>query len=475
MQVKPMTVEGLLKKVQEEDIQFIDFRFTDLLGKLHHTTYRASAIGKAELEYGVTIDGSSIVGWKEIEQSDMIIKPELNTLYMDPFSAQSTLILFCQVIDPLTQSGYLRDPRTIAKNAQTYLKDSGVGDNAYFGPELEFFIFDSVRYKNQPHDSGFKLDFEEGLYNSYKKYEAGNHGHRPGVKGGYFPVPPVDSLNDIRAEMSLALESVGLKVGVHHHEVAESQCEIGFEYDELLTSSDNVQKFKYIVKNVAASYGKTVTFMPKPLFGDNGSGMHTHQSIWKNGENLFFSKAGQYSNLSDICLYYIGGIIKHAKAISAFTNPTTNSYKRLVPGYEAPTQLAYSECNRSAAIRIPYVHSDKAKRIEVRFPDPTANPYLAFAALMMAGIDGIKNKIHPGVANDKNLYNLNEAEKEKVPTMCTSLKEAIQNLNNDREFLKQGNVFSDDIIDAYIKLKSLEIETLERRPHPVEFEMYYNF
>ena len=466
-------ISEILRRIKDESIQFIDFRFTDTLGKFHHTTYKSSYIGENELINGLMFDGSSIAGWKQINCSDMIIKPDCSTAFIDPFTSQSTMVLICDVIDPKTQEGYNRDPRTIAGKAQRYLQSGKVGDKAYFGPELEFFIFDDVRFINTPHESGMVLDSEEASCNSNKKYESGNSGHRAGVKGAYFPVPPIDLLHDIRSEMVLAIESVGLKASVHHHEVAESQCEIGFEYAELVASSDNVQKFKYIIKNVAASYGKSATFMPKPVYGDNGSGMHTHQSIWLKDNNLFFDKNGSYAELSEMCLYYIGGIIKHAKAINAFSNPATNSYKRLVPGYEAPVQLAYSASNRSAAIRIPYVYNSKAKRIEVRFPDPSANPYLTFAAMLMAGLDGIKNKIHPGQANDNDLYNLSIEEAEKIPTVCGSLGEALESLNMDREFLKVGEVFNDDMLDAYIALKMKEVEQLERRPHPIEFEMYY--
>ncbi len=473
MPTNESNVKDILRRVKDENIQFIDFRFTDTLSKFHHITYRSPSIGENELLNGIIFDGSSIPGWKQVNCSDMIIKPDFSTAFIDPFTTQSTLVLICDVIDPKTQTGYLRDPRTIARKAIDYLKSSKIGDQVYFGPELEFFLFDDVRFKNHPHTSSFSLDSEEGSYNSDKKYESGNLGHRAGIKSAYFPVPPIDLSYDIRSEMALALEGVGLKVGVHHHEVAESQCEIGFEYAEILQSSDNVQKLKYVIKNIAASYGKSATFMPKPIFGENGSGMHAHQSIWKDGNNLFYDKGGEYAELSEMCLYYIGGIMKHAKAINAFSNPTTNSYKRLVPGYEAPVGLAYSASNRSASIRIPYVYNPKAKRIEVRFPDPTANPYLTFAAMMMAGLDGIKNKIHPGKANDKDLYHLTEKEANEVPGICNSLQQALNSLDQDREFLKMGNVFSDDMIDAYIILKTREVKELEKRPHPIEFEMYY--
>lgn len=467
------STKDILKMIKDHKVENVDFRFTDSKGKFHHITYRATHVDEVVLQQGLGFDGSSIEGWKEINESDMLIKPDLSTAHLDVFTEQSCLILICDVIDPMTGEGYERDPRTVAKKAEAFVKKSGVGDVVYIGPEAEFFVFDDIRFSNDPHKVMYKIDSEEGPHNNCTKYPMGNFGHRPDYKGGYFPVQPVDSLFDVRCEMVSCLKEFGLVPTLHHHEVAASQCEIGFEYSTLVNSADNIQKFKYVVHNVAARHGKTATFMPKPIFGDNGSGMHTHQSIWKGGKPLFY-KEGGYADLSETAIYYIGGIIKHAKAINAFANPTTNSYKRLVPGYEAPVQLAYSARNRSAAIRIPYVHSPKAKRIEVRFPDPTANPYLAFAAMLMAGIDGIKNKIHPGEAIDKNLYNLSEKESKKVPTVCRSLREALEHLDKDRAFLKQGGVFSDDLIDSYIALKMPEVEAWEMAPHPIEFKMYYS-
>ncbi len=465
--------EEILSLLKKEVIEQVDFRFTDTLGKLHHITYKASNLTKSLLEYGIGFDGSSISGWKEINESDMQLKPDLDSWIMDPFTAMPCMIIFCNVFDPTTGKPYLRDPRSLVIRAEEYLKKSGVGEIAFFGPEIEFFIFDDVRYSITPNKAYCRVDSHEGPYNSGTKFANGNTGHRPDYKGGYFPVQPIDSLFDIRSEICSVLEEIGLKSTLHHHEVAASQCEIGFEYSTPMHSADNVQKFKYAVKNVADSYGKTATFMPKPVYGDNGSGMHTHQSIWKKGKNLFF-KTGNYAELSESCLYYIGGIIKHAQAINAFTNPTTNSYKRLVPGFEAPVQLAYSARNRSAAIRIPFSNGEKAKRIEVRFPDPTANPYLAFAAMLLAGIDGIKNKIHPGSAIDKNLYALTPKEEKLIPKVSGSLCESLKQLSKDREFLKKGDVFSDDLIDSYIDLKMNEVRTWEMAPHPIEFKMYYS-
>lgn len=465
--------EDILSLIKSEAVEQIDFRFTDILGKFHHITYKASNFSQSLLGHGIAFDGSSILGWKEINESDMLLKPDLETATMDPFTATPCLIIFCNVFDPVTGKPYIRDPRSVMIRAEEYLKKSGVGEAAYFGPETEFFIFDDIRFINDPNMTSFEIDSHEGSYNSDTKFANGNSGHRPGCKGGYFPVQPVDSLFDIRSEISTVLEGIGLKPILHHHEVAASQCEIGFEYSTPMHSADNVQKFKYVVKNVANSYGKTATFMPKPIYGDNGSGMHIHQSIWKKGKNLFY-KAGTYADLSETCLYYIGGIIEHARAINAFANPTTNSYKRLVPGFEAPVKLAYSARNRSAAIRIPYSHEEKAKRIEVRFPDPTANPYLAFSSMLLAGIDGIKNKIHPGNAIDKNLYALTSKEDAHIPKVSASLYESLKHLDKDREFLKKGDVFSDDLIDKYIDIKMNEVRAWEMAPHPIEFKMYYS-
>lgn len=458
--------------LEENNVEFVDFRFTDSRGKWQHTSFIASAVTEDILDNGVMFDGSSISGWKDINESDMILQPDLDSVILDPFTAHATAVVFCDVIEPATGQGYTRDPRSIAQRAENYLKMSGVGDTAFFGPELEFFLFDDVRFDVQMNGSFVSLDQEESPANSGAEFPAGNMGHRPRVKGGYFPVAPVDSMADIRGEMLSTLTDVGLEPVLHHHEVAPAQNELGFEFSTLLKTADNVQKYKYVVHNVAHAYGKTATFMPKPIKGDNGTGMHTHQSIWKDGNPLFAGNG--YADLSETCLYYIGGIIKHAKAINAFANASTNSYKRLIPGFEAPVLLAYSARNRSASIRIPYGASAKAKRIEVRFPDPTANPYLAFSAMLMAGLDGIENKIHPGEAMDKNLYDLPPEELSDVPTVAGSLREALEALDADREFLKKGDVFTDDVIDAYIALKMEEVEDFEHTPHPVEFQRYYS-
>ncbi|MBI3515655.1 MAG: type I glutamate--ammonia ligase [Proteobacteria bacterium] len=465
-------VKKVMDLIKENDVKYVDFRFTDPRGKWQHTAQHISTVDEDMLNDGVMFDGSSIAGWKAINESDMTLKPDLDTAVMDPFAAQPQLILFCDVLEPSTGQPYGRDPRSIAKRAEAYMKSSGVGDTAYFGPEAEFFVFDDVRFKTDMHQSYYYIDSEEGPYNSGRTYEDGNMGHCPGIKGGYFPVPPVDSASDLRAEMLTVMHDMGVEVEKHHHEVAPSQHELGVKFTTLVMAADSMQKYKYVVQNVAHSYGKTATFMPKPIFKDNGSGMHTHQSIWKAGKPLFAGNG--YADLSDMALFYIGGIIKHAKAINAFTNPTTNSYKRLVPGYEAPVLLAYSSRNRSASCRIPFSASPKGKRVEVRFPDPLANPYLANASMLMAGLDGIANKIHPGQPMDKNLYDLPPEELREVPTVCGSLREALDSLDKDRAFLKRGDVFSDDQIDAYIALKMEEIDRFETTPHPVEFEMYYS-
>ncbi len=467
-----MSAANVLEMIKKHDVQFVDFRFTDPRGKWQHTTYIANKVDSASFEDGIMFDGSSIAGWKAINESDMILMPDTSTAFLDPFTAQPTLVIFCDIIEPSSGQSYGRDPRSTAKKAEAYLKYTGVGDTAYFGPELEFFMFDSIRFGQDMFESYVHIESEENPNNSGKDYPHGNMGHRPGVKGGYFPVAPVDSAVDIRGEMLTTLAQVGITPVLHHHEVAPSQHELGFDFSTLTYTADNVQKYKYVIHNVAHSYGKTVTFMPKPVPGDNGSGMHVHQSIWKGGKPLFAGNG--YADLSETCLYYIGGIIKHAKALNAITNASTNSYKRLVPGYEAPVLLAYSSRNRSASIRIPYVASPKAKRIETRFPDCTANPYLAFAALLMAGLDGIENKIHPGDAMDKNLYDLPPEELKDIPTVAGSLREACAALDKDRAFLKKGDVFSDDQIDALIALKMEEIAQWEMAPHPVEFKMYYS-
>lgn len=462
----------ILKRIKDEQIEFVDFRFTDSKGKWQHTTLVSEQVSKSTFEDGVMFDGSSIGGWKDINESDMILMPDADSAFMDPFTAQSTLVVSCDVIEPNTGQGYERDPRSTAKRAEAYLAYSGIGDTAYFGPELEFFVFDDARFSVDMNGSFARVDSEEGPYNSATEYDIGNVGHRPRVKGGYFPVQPVDSLNDIRAEMTSTLRDVGIKPQLHHHEVAPSQCEIGFEFSTLVATADNVQKYKYVVHNVAHSYGKTATFMPKPIAGDNGSGMHTHQSIWKDGKPLFAGNG--YADLSEMALFYIGGIIKHAKALNAFTNASTNSYKRLIPGFEAPVMLAYSARNRSASIRIPYVANAKGKRIEVRFPDSSCNPYYGFAAMLMAGLDGIENKIHPGDAMDKNLYDLPAEERGGIENVCGSLREALDALDKGRAFLKKGDVFTDDQIDAYIQLKMKEVYDVEHTPHPVEFLNYYS-
>ncbi len=461
-----------LQLVEEHDAEFVDFRFTDPKGKLQHTAYSVKQISEETFAEGVMFDGSSIAGFKEINESDMILMPDAASAFVDPFTAQPTINVFCDVVDPATGKGYTRDPRSVAKRAEDYLIKTGLADKAYFGPELEFFVFDDVRFSSGMNGAFYEIDSEEAPKNSGRTYEMGNYGHRPTVKGGYFPVQPVDSLSDIRAEMLNTLNMVGMEGVLHHHEVAPGQCELGFMFSTLTSTGDNVQKYKYVVHNVAHSYGKTATFMPKPVSGDNGSGMHVHQSLWKTGKPLF--AGDKYAELSEMSLYYIGGIIKHAHALNAFTNPSTNSYKRLIPGYEAPVLLAYSSRNRSASIRIPYVFGPKAKRIEVRFPDATANPYFAMSAMMMAGLDGIKNKIHPGEAMDKNLYELPANQLKKVPTVCGSLREALQALDKDRAFLTAGGVFNDDLIDSYIELKMQEVMKWETTPSPVEFEMYYS-
>ena len=462
----------VLKLIKEKDVKFVDLRFTDTKGKMQHVTAEASCIDEGVFADGYAFDGSSIAGWKGIEASDMLLSPDPATAHLDPFFAQTTLAIFCDVIEPSTGELYERDPRGIAKKAEAYLKQTGVGDTVYFGPEAEFFLFDDVRFTTDPFNIGFKLDSTELPSNSGTDYEMGNLGHRPRTKGGYFPVPPVDSAQDIRSEMLSVMAEMGVNVEKHHHEVAAAQHELGIKFGPMVTIADHLQIYKYVAHNVAQAYGKTATFMPKPVFGDNGSGMHCHQSIWKDGQPLF--AGNKYSDLSDTCLYYIGGILKHAKAINAFTNPTTNSYKRLVPGYEAPVLLAYSARNRSASCRIPHVSSPKAKRIEVRFPDPAANPYLAFAAMLMAGLDGILNKIHPGEPMDKNLYDLPPIELARIPTVASSLREAIQSLDEDRAFLKMGGVFTDDMIDTYSERKMAEVLRFETTPHPVEFDMYYS-
>jgi len=465
--------ERTLNLIKDNDVRWVDLRFTDTKGKEQHVTIPASEVDEDTFEDGKMFDGSSIAGWKGINESDMILMPDDATSVLDPFTDDSTIILRCDIVEPSTMQGYERDPRCVAKRAEAYLSATGIGDTAFFGPEPEFFVFDDVKWHADISGAGYTIGSEEAAWSSNQHFEDGNSGHRTRVKGGYFPVPPVDSLHDIRAAMCTAMEQMGLPIEVHHHEVGTAgQCEIGVKFNTLVQKADEVQILKYCVHNVAHAYGKTATFMPKPLVGDNGSGMHVHQSVSKDGTNIFAGDG--YSGLSDTALFYIGGVIKHARALNAFTNASTNSYKRLVPGFEAPVMLAYSARNRSASIRIPYEPSPKGKRVEVRFPDPTANPYLAFAALLMAGIDGIQNKIHPGEAADKDLYDLSPEEGQAIPTVASSLSMALEALDGDREFLTQGGVFTDDMIDAYIALKQDDIKRLDMTTHPVEFDMYYS-
>ncbi|WP_209017089.1 type I glutamate--ammonia ligase [Roseibium aggregatum] len=466
------TAAEVLKEIQEKDVKFVDLRFTDPKGKMQHVTMDVALVDEDMFAEGVAFDGSSIAGWKAINESDMMLILDPESAHMDPFFAQSTMAIFCDIIDPITGEGYNRDPRMTAKKAEAYVKSGGFGDTIFVGPEAEFFMFDDVRFNADPYNTGFILDSAELPSNMGSEYETGNLGHRPRTKGGYFPVPPVDSAQDIRSEMLSVMGEMGVPTEKHHHEVAAAQHELGMKFDKLTVCADHMQVYKYVVHQVAHAYGKTSTFMPKPVFGDNGTGMHCHLSIWNEGEPVF--AGNQYADLSETCLYFIGGILKHAKALNAFTNPSTNSYKRLVPGYEAPVLLAYSSRNRSASCRIPFTASPKAKRVEVRFPDPSANPYLCFSALLMAGLDGIKNKLHPGDAMDKNLYDLPPEELAEIPTVCGSLREALESVDADREFLKAGGVFDDDQIDAYIELKMEEVERFEMTPHPVEFDMYYS-
>ncbi|PKO46756.1 MAG: type I glutamate--ammonia ligase [Betaproteobacteria bacterium HGW-Betaproteobacteria-22] len=468
-----MSVENVMKLIIDNDIKFVDFRFTDTRGKEQHVTVPVSHFNEDKFTEGHAFDGSSIAGWKGIQASDMQLMPDPSTANIDPFMDEPTLILTCDVVDPTDGKGYERDPRSLAKRAEAYLKSTGLGDTAYFGPEPEFFIFDSIQWDVSMSGSSVRINSEEGAWASNEKFEGGNTGHRPGVKGGYFPVPPVDSLHDIRSAMCTTLEAMGVPVEVHHHEVATAgQCEIGTKFSTLTQRADWTQIQKYVILNTAHAYGKTATFMPKPFAGDNGSGMHVHQSVWKDGKNLFAGNG--YAGLSEFALYYIGGIIKHAKALNAITNPGTNSYKRLVPHFEAPVKLAYSAKNRSASIRIPFVHSDKARRVEARFPDPIANPYLAFSALLMAGLDGVQNKIHPGEPATKDLYHLPPEEDKQIPTVCSSLEQALEALDKDREFLTKGGVFTNEWIDAYIDLKMEEVNKVRITPHPVEFGLYYS-
>ena len=469
MATKP---KDIIARIKDNDIEWVDLRFTDPKGKWQHLTMCAGVIDEDALEDGLMFDGSSIEGWKAINESDMILKPDLDAVYDDSFSATPMLVMFCDIVEPSTGEGYARDPRTTAKRAEAYVASTGIGDTVYVGPEAEFFMFDDVRFETGYNKSGFEIDDIELPTNTGRSYEGGNLAHRPRAKGGYFPVAPVDSAVDIRAEMVSTMLEMGLPCDKHHHEVAAAQHELGLTFGTLTQTADRMQIYKYVVHQVAHAYGKTATFMPKPIKDDNGSGMHTHISIWEKGKPLFAGNG--YAGLSDMCLYFIGGVIKHAKALNAFTNPTTNSYKRLVPGFEAPVLLAYSSRNRSASCRIPYGAGAKAKRVEFRFPDAMANPYLCYSALLMAGLDGIQNKIHPGDAMDKNLYDLPPEELSEVPTVCGSLREALDSLAADHEFLLKGDVFTKDQIDAYIELKWPEVYNFEQTPSPVEFDMYYS-
>ena len=468
-----MSVENVLALIQENEVKFIDLRFTDTKGKEQHISIPSHQIDADFFEEGKMFDGSSVAGWKGINESDMVMMPDAASAVLDPFTEDATLNIRCDILEPATMQGYDRDPRSIAKRAEEFMRSAGFADNVLVGPEPEFFLFDDVRFNTDMSGSFFKIDDIEAAWNSGTKIEGGNKGHRPGVKGGYFPVAPVDSSQDIRSAMCLIMEEMGLVVEAHHHEVATAgQNEIATRFNTLTNKADEIQIYKYVVHNVAHAFGKTATFMPKPLVGDNGSGMHVHMSLAKDGVNLF--AGDKYGGLSEMALFYIGGIIKHARAINAFANPATNSYKRLVPGYEAPVMLAYSARNRSASIRIPVVPSPKARRIEVRFGDPAANPYLAFAAMLMAGLDGIANKIHPGEAMDKDLYDLPAEEAAEIPKVAESLQIALQALDDDREFLTSGGVFSNDFIDSYIALKEQDVEKINMAVHPLEFELYYS-
>ena len=464
--------KSVLKTIKDDDIAYVDLRFCDPRGKLQHVTVISDLVDEDFLDEGMMFDGSSIAGWKGIEESDMKLMVDASSAYIDPFFAEKTLCLHCSVVEPDTNEPYSRDPRGTAEKAEAYLISSGVGDQAFMGPEAEFFLFDDVRYSNTPNKVSFQIDAVDAAWNTDTEYESGNSGHRPGVKGGYFPLPPVDAAQDIRAEMLSTMKRIGMKVDKHHHEVASPQHELGLIFGTLTKQADNILKYKYIIHQVAAAYGKTATFMPKPYYGDNGSGMHVNMSIWKDGKPLF--AGDKYADLSSEALWFIGGILKHAKTLNAFTNPGTNSYKRLIPGFEAPVLRAYSARNRSGCVRIPWSESPKAKRVEARFPDPSANPYLAFAALLMAGIDGIKNKIDPGEPSDKDLYDLPPEELAQIPTVCGSLREALDTLAADHEFLLAGNVFTKDQIEGYMALKWQEVYAFEHTPHPIEYQMYYS-
>jgi glutamine synthetase len=467
-----MTNKDIVKMIKDEDIDYVDVRFTDPRGKLQHVTLMSDQVDEDFLEEGFMFDGSSIAGWKSIDKSDMKLMLDVDSAYIDPFYAEKTLCIHCSVVEPDTGESYDRDPRGTAEKAEAYLKSTGIGDTSFWGPEAEFFLFDDVRYQVGINKVSYQVDAMDASWNTDTQYEMGNTGHRPGVKGGYFPVNPIDDAQDIRSEMLSTMKRMGMKVDKHHHEVASCQHELGLIFGTLTTQADELQKYKYVVHNVAQAYGKTATFMPKPIAGDNGTGMHVNMSIWKDGKPLF--AGDKYADLSQEALYFIGGILTHAKALNAITNPSTNSYKRLIPGFEAPVLRAYSASNRSGCVRIPWTESPKAKRVEARFPDPAANPYLCFAALLMAGLDGIKNKIDPGPASDKDLYDLPPEELAEIPTVCGSLREALEELEKDMDFLLQGDVFTKDQLQGYMDLKWEEVYEYEHTPHPVEFKLYYS-
>ncbi len=467
-----MSAQDVLKLMKDEDAQYVDIRFTDPKGKLQHVTIVNDLVDEDFLEEGFMFDGSSIAGWKSIDKSDMKLIPDTSSVYVDPFYAEKTICIHCNVVEPDTGEAYSRDPRGTAEKAEAYLKSTGIGDTAYFGPEAEFFVFDDVRYSVGINKVSYQVDAIDASWNTDTEFEMGNSGHRPGVKGGYFPVNPIDDAHDMRGEMLSTMKRMGMKVDKHHHEVASCQHELGLIFGTLVHQADELQKYKYVIHNVAQAYGKSATFMPKPIAGDNGTGMHVNMSIWKDGKPLF--AGDQYADLSQEALYFIGGILKHAPALNAITNPATNSYKRLIPGFEAPVLRAYSASNRSGAVRIPWAESPKAKRVEARFPDPAANPYLCFAALLMAGLDGIKNKIDPGAASDKDLYDLPPEELAGIPTVCGSLREALEALEADHDFLLQGDVFTKDQIEGYMALKWEEVFEYEHTPHPVEYKLYYS-
>jgi len=464
--------KNVLKMIKDDDVDYVDLRFTDPRGKLQHVTLMSDQVDEDFLEEGFMFDGSSIGGWKSIDQSDMKLIPDSGSVYTDPFFAEKTICLHCSVVEPDTGEMYDRDPRSTAQKAETYLKSTGIGDTSFWGPEAEFFLFDDVRFSNSINKVSYEVDASDASWNTDTEYEMGNMGHRPGLKGGYFPVPPVDHAQDLRSEMLSTMKRMGMKVDKHHHEVASCQHELGLIFGTLTEQADHLQKYKYVIHQVAQAYGKSATFMPKPIYGDNGTGMHVNMSIWKDGKPLF--AGDKYADLSQEALYYIGGILKHAKALNAFTNPSTNSYKRLIPGFEAPVLRAYSARNRSGCVRIPWTDSPKAKRVEARFPDPAANPYLCFSALLMAGLDGIQNKIDPGEAMDKNLYDLPPEELQGIPTVCSSLREALNALEDDNDFLTAGGVFTKEQIEGYAELKWEEVHLFEHTPHPVEFQMYYS-